>query len=442
MLDDGDGERRALGRVGAGAELIEEDERAVVALIEDADDIRHVRGEGGEALLDALLIADVCHDLLEHGQARAVRCRNVQAALRHHGEQADRLERDGFAAGIRAGDDEGVKVAAERDVDRDDDVLGDQRMAGAPERDAALREHGGGAVEPVGQLRLGEDEVEPDEHVEIEGDVLAVRGAVGGELHEDALDLGLLLRAQFAQLVVRLDGGHRLDEERGAGAGHVVHEAGDAALVLGLDGNDIALGAHGDNRLLQRLGVARRGDDLLQRVVHPCARGADQAADGGELRRRGVRNLVLAHDGAGDLVLEELVRLQGGEHVINAGALLLFTQTVGAHGAGSREHARNIEQLARVQHAAHVRALQRRAHVLDAGKRGAAGDDHHLGGGARLVQTTGDLGAVAGGDERSRPLARGAGDGLGREQLQHGRQLQRAEGFHRLFFHTSFTFFQ
>ena len=46
VLDDGDGERRALGRVGAGAELIEEDEGAVVALIEDADNVRHVGREG------------------------------------------------------------------------------------------------------------------------------------------------------------------------------------------------------------------------------------------------------------------------------------------------------------------------------------------------------------------------------------------------------------
>ena len=298
---------------------------SVVALVENADDVRHVRREGGEALLDALLIADVGHDLLKDRETRAVGGGDMQTALRHDGEQADRLERDGLAAGVRAGDDERVKVAAERNVDRNDDVFGDQRMAGAPERDAALREHRGGAVEPVGKLRLGKDEVEPDEHVKIEGDILAVRGAVGGELHEDALNLGLLLCAQLPQLIVRLDGGHRLDEERGAGAGHVVHETGDAALVFGLDGDDVALGAHGDDRLLQRLGVARRGDDLLQRIVHPRARGADQAADGGELRRRRVRNLVLAHDGTGDLVLEELVRLQSGEHVVNAGALLLFT---------------------------------------------------------------------------------------------------------------------
>ena len=441
-FDDRNGERRALGRVGAGAELVKQHQRAVAAGVQNPDDVRHVRRERGQALLDALLIADVRHDLVEHGQTAAVRGGDVQAALRHHGEQAHGLERDGLAAGVGAGDDERIVIFPQRNVDGHDRVLRDERMARASERHTPFGERRRGAVELVGKLCLGEDDVQPHEHIKVQRDVLAVGGAVGTELSQDALDLRLLLRAQLPELIVCLHCRHGLDEERRAGAGHVVHESGHGPLVLGLDGDDVALGARRDDGLLQGLGVARRGDDLLQRVVHSRARRADEPADGGKLGARRVRDLVLAHDGAGDLVLQKIIRLQGVEEIVDAGLLLALDGAVAAHGARRAEDAGDVDELARVQNAAHVGALQACAHVLHAGERGAPLHHHELGGGAGLVQAFLHLGAVAGGAERAGDVLRRGGRGLLREQLQHGGQLQRPQGSDGLFLHRSFTFFQ
>ena len=441
-LDDGNGKRRALGGIRTGAELIEQDERAVAAGVQNSDDVGHMRRERRQALLDALLVADVRHDLVEHGQAAAVGGGNVQTALRHHGEQAHGLERDRLAAGVRAGDDKGVKVRAERHVDGHDGVLRDERMSRPSERHALLHERRRGGVHLVGELGLGKNDVEAHEHVEVQRNILAVGSTVCAELGEDALDLGLFLRAELAQLVVRLHGRHRLDEERRAGTGNIVDEPRYRALVLGLDGHDIALGARGDDGFLQRLGIARRGDDLLQRVMDSRAGRADQSADGGQLRRSRVRDLVLPDDGARDLFLQEFVRLQGVEKIIDAGLFLALEGAVAAHASRGGKDAGDVDELARIQHAAHVRALQARAHILHARERGTALDYHELAGSSRLVETARDLGAVAGGAEHTGDVLRRSGGRLCRKQIQHGRQLQCFQRSNGLFFHRSFTFFQ
>ena len=65
-VEDRHRERRTLGRIGTGTELIEETETVAVGLAQDADGVRHVRGEGRQILFDGLLVTDVGEDLLEH----------------------------------------------------------------------------------------------------------------------------------------------------------------------------------------------------------------------------------------------------------------------------------------------------------------------------------------------------------------------------------------
>ena len=73
----------------------------------------HVGAEGGERLLDALLVADVGVDGGEDGQAAALVGGDGQAGLGHQAEQADGLEGDGLAAGVGPGDEQdGVRFAA------------------------------------------------------------------------------------------------------------------------------------------------------------------------------------------------------------------------------------------------------------------------------------------------------------------------------------------
>ena len=128
--DDGHGQRRALGGIGPGADLVEQHERRRPGGLDEAHDVAQVAAEGGERLRDALLVADVGHDPAEDRQARPIGRRHAQPCLVHEREQAERLEADRLAAGVRPGDDEGAvaEAVAEAQVDRHGAVA-QQRMA-------------------------------------------------------------------------------------------------------------------------------------------------------------------------------------------------------------------------------------------------------------------------------------------------------------------------
>ena len=66
------GERRAVVGIGAGAELVEEHERALVHLLEHLAELLDEGGERREVLGHALVVADDGEDLREDGQARAL----------------------------------------------------------------------------------------------------------------------------------------------------------------------------------------------------------------------------------------------------------------------------------------------------------------------------------------------------------------------------------
>ena len=204
-------------------------------------------------------------------------------------------------------------------------------------------------------------------------------------------------------------------------------EAGHRVFILRLDRHDVAVGARGDYRVLERLGVARRGDYLLQRLAHPRACGADEAADIGELGARGIGYLLLAGYRARNLVLEEAVGLYGLEEIVDAGLLPSppVAGGVGLRGAGRGEDAGDVHELARVQNAAHVRALQACADVLEAGEARAPARDHHAARGARLGEAAAHLGLVRAGREGPRPRLGRLAHRFPLEHGEHGGQLQR-----------------
>ena len=88
-----------------------------------------MRGECRERLLDRLLVADIGKNTVEDRHEASVVRRDVKAALGHEGKKSQRLERDGFAAGVGAGNNERVKIGAEADGDRYDGFSRDKRMA-------------------------------------------------------------------------------------------------------------------------------------------------------------------------------------------------------------------------------------------------------------------------------------------------------------------------
>ncbi len=114
-------------RVGARAQFVEDDQRAVIGLFQDAHDVGQVAAEGAERLLDGLLVADVGPDGFEAGQLGAALGRDVQARLRHERQQPDGFERDGFAAGVWAGDDQRADTPGSRSMVMGTTVAGSSR---------------------------------------------------------------------------------------------------------------------------------------------------------------------------------------------------------------------------------------------------------------------------------------------------------------------------
>ncbi len=78
-------------------------------MLQKGHDVRHVGGEGAEALLNALLVADVREHLGKDGQFGAVQGRDVKACLAHQGEKPHGFQGDRLSAGVGAGDDEQIK---------------------------------------------------------------------------------------------------------------------------------------------------------------------------------------------------------------------------------------------------------------------------------------------------------------------------------------------
>ena len=91
-------------------DFIKQREISALGFGERRDDVAKMRRERRERLRDGLLVADVGEDSPDHRKAAAVRG-DRETARRHRREQADRLQGDGLAAGVRTGHDEDAKVA-------------------------------------------------------------------------------------------------------------------------------------------------------------------------------------------------------------------------------------------------------------------------------------------------------------------------------------------
>ena len=118
-------------------------------------------GEGRQALFDALLITDVHKVLVKMADDAALMRRDQEPILRHRVEQAGCFQRYGLAAGVGAGDNEGVIVAAQLNVHRHDLFLVDERVAGLVQLEIDLVADGGHkGVLLHGQPCLGQQQVD------------------------------------------------------------------------------------------------------------------------------------------------------------------------------------------------------------------------------------------------------------------------------------------
>ncbi len=148
---------------------------------------------------------------------------------------------------------------------------------------------------------LGKDEAQLGHSAEIVAERTGKAGHIVGKLRQNALDLLILPGSQHPQLIVGLDHLHGLDVDRLTGGADVMHQTADGGFHLRLHGHHIPVAAHGDQALLQDLGIGGRGDDLMQYLPDAGVGAAHLPSDGGQLRRGGICDLILAENTGGDL---------------------------------------------------------------------------------------------------------------------------------------------
>lgn len=343
--------------------------------------MRHVRGKGREALLDALLVADVGVDVRVDGDDGVRRRRQIAARLGEQHHHAERLHADRLAARVRAGDEQHAVVLADADVYRHDFVLRDEGMARLAKVRAALAvELRAVCLHHLREARLGEGEVEVAEDAAVLGERPAVLVDLGGQVAQDALDLLLLGERQLLDVVVELDDGHRLDEERRARGRLVVDDAREARAVLLLDGDDVALVAHGDDGVLEEFLVLGIVEDARDALLDVRLGGVELAADAPQLDARVLAHGAVLVDGVVEQALELAEDLDAPRPRLERRRLHLAVAEEVLDISHRVEGAHDARDLVEVEHGPHLHFLQMRPDVEDAAERrcGRREDGHGL----------------------------------------------------------------
>ena len=88
IIQNGDGESRALGRVRSAAELVEEHQRIRLGILQNLNDICHVGRKCTQVHLDALLVSDIGKDIGKDRQPGALKGRDMESRLPHELEES------------------------------------------------------------------------------------------------------------------------------------------------------------------------------------------------------------------------------------------------------------------------------------------------------------------------------------------------------------------
>jgi len=373
LLENADGQRRALGRVGARAQLVKQGQRGVARQVENAADALHVAGEGGQALLNALLVADVHKVLVKMADDAALVRGDQEAVLGHRVEKARGFERNGLAAGVRAGDDEGVVLAAQLDVHRHDLFLVDERVAGLVQLEVHRVADGGHkGVLLHSQPGLCQQQVDFEHRVIAVGELRLQRADLRRERGQDAGDLLLLLRTQLHDAGVGLDDGGRLYKDRCAGGRDVMDDAADLTAVLGADRHDVAAIAQGNDGILQKFIGGGVADDVIELGADGILGLADFAAQIVEGHTGSVGHLLGRNNALRNLLFQHRLRGQrkkqvvGWQHLMLAQAVPLGQAREIAQGRG------NFQQLPHREDAPLAGVGNDAAHLAHAAEAGTA----------------------------------------------------------------------
>ena len=108
FVEDGLGDGAAGRRLGAGTELVDEHERALVGHLQHGFHVREEGAVGGQVVLEGLVVSDGDHDAVEHGEFRSLRGGDEHTPLEHILKQSHGLQAHALAAGVGAGNKKDV----------------------------------------------------------------------------------------------------------------------------------------------------------------------------------------------------------------------------------------------------------------------------------------------------------------------------------------------
>ena len=251
LFNDGHSQRSTFGGVGTGTKLVQQHQCVRHGKLQNAGDLFHMTGEGGKALLNALFIADIHQKFVKYADLAALVSRDQKAALRHGAQQARCFQGDGFATGVRSGDDQRIVIPAQSNIHRHALFRIDQRVARTDQREGIV-----GADSRLECLEIQSQPCLCQQNIDLQHSLVAVLelrlngGHLCGKGHQNALDLLRFLRTVLQNAGIGFHNGLRLHKDGGSGRRNIMNNAAHLTAVFALDRHNIPAIAHGNHAFL------------------------------------------------------------------------------------------------------------------------------------------------------------------------------------------------
>ena len=273
--------------------------------------------ESGKRVGDRLFVPHIGEQGVEDRQPGAGPDRRHQAGLRQGGDQADRLEEDGLAAGVGARDHHDPFVWVEFQVERDggDARSNEKGVAARPDRDRTRGDFGDGPFPVVGGPDKRDQPVQLYQRLPRFRERGGVRSATPREDSQNPFNLPRLGSLQLPHPVHHLDRRRGLDEQGGAGGRLIVDVPAHRPLAFSAHRDHVAPLADRDRRLRHPMAVVDPLKAALQ-VGHNAIVGAGEtAAYPAQLMAGRVEHGPLEIDAASNGVFERSVGQQPSPQV-------------------------------------------------------------------------------------------------------------------------------
>ena len=225
----------------------------------------------------------------------------MQTGLSHQGEKSYCLQRDCLTTCVWTGDDQKIEIPAKFNVNGNDPMLFNQRMAGFAKTYPSFRiKNRFCGILFHGQSCPGKDKVQFPHDSQIGQNFFKMLCCLVGKAGQDSLDLRLFFKLQLPQFIVHFNHGRGFYKQCGSGGGLVMDHAGHLTFILCFDRDTVTAVSHGDHGILQ-ISAESGIDQTVQAAVYLFIGQLHLAAN--ILKRRGcvITDLFFRKDAAVDL---------------------------------------------------------------------------------------------------------------------------------------------